>query len=288
MKSYLFVSLMLLSGLAFAGGPVQGDKTENGNGPLQDHTCQGGHNCNGGSGDVTAVSGAIAGAQANAGAIASNTNLVAVGQETNVGVAVGVKNENVNLNSDFNSNTNVAYGGRGGDGGDAYAKGGDANQSQGQSSYQSQGQSQSVSNSGNSGSYSSAYNDGNNSLQSTNINFEAAQYRKNTPSIGAPSVYASGACTGAGWSFGGSGPGYGAGVGATKNDRQCQARENARILSAMDANLALLYLCATPELDIGKVLGTACKPADPVIVTPQPEPPKSEVPVVVIDDKVKG
>lgn len=288
MKSYLFTTLMLLSSIAFAGGPTQGDKTENGNGPLQDHTCQGGHNCNGGAAGGNANAGAIAGANASAGASASNETNVLVGQSTSVDVGVGIKNENTNLNSDFNSNTNVAYGGRGGEGGDAYAKGGDANQSQGQVQGQHQGQSQGVYGSGNSSSYSGAYNDGNNSSQSISIVNNEAAYRKNTPSIGAPAIFASGACTGAGWSFGGSGPGYGMGVGASKTDPQCQVRENARILAGLDAKLAIDYLCKNALLDVGATLGDTCKytaPEPPVVLPPVADP---EPPVVIIDSKVKG
>jgi hypothetical protein len=302
MKSYLFIAMLFMSGLAFAGGLVQGDKTENGNGPLQDHTCQGGNNCNtGASGGTTAVSGAIANADASAtaGAIAQNTNNIAVGQETNIGVAVGVSNENVNLNSDYNSNTNLAYGGKGGDGGSAYAAGGDAEQKQGQeqSQGQNQGQSQSVSNSGNSANYNSQSNSGNNSNQSTSLNFEstgeARHYNKygNNVSAYAPAIYSSSACTAGGLSGAVSGFGAGVSLGGAKQDPQCQVRENARILASLDANLALLYLCANPTVDVGKVLGSACKPADPIIVLPpQPEPPKPEVKpeIPVIDSKVKG
>jgi hypothetical protein len=87
--------------------------------------------------------------------------------------------------------------------------------------------------------------------------------------------------------------GFGAGVslGGAKQDPQCQVRENARILASLDANLALLYLCANPTVDVGKVLGSACKPSDPVIVLPpQPELPKPEVKpeIPVVDSKVKG
>jgi hypothetical protein len=178
----------------------------------------------------------------------------------------------------------------GGEGGSASATGGNAEQSQGQV------QSQSVSNSGNSANYNSQSNSGNNASQSTNINFEstgnARYYNKygNNVSAYAPAIYSSSACTAGGLSGGVSGFGAGVSLGGAKQDPQCQVRENARILASLDANLALMYLCANPTVDVGKVLGTACKPQEPPVIVipeqPKPEQPKPEIPVVV--EKVKG
>jgi hypothetical protein len=286
MKSYLSIVILLLSGVAFAGGPVQGDKTENGNGPLQDHTCQGGHNCNsGGSGGGDATAGAIAGAEANSTAVSTSLSSASV----------------ANINQVSNDSSSTAYGGDA----RASAQGGSAEQQQGQSQNQyieDSGNSSSfsgVSNSGNSSNYNSQSqsNSGNNASQSTSLNFEstgnARHYNKygNNVSAYAPAIYSSSACTAGGLSGGVSGFGAGVSLGGAKQDPQCQVRENARILASLDASLALMYLCANLTVDVGKVLGSACKPADPIIVLPpQPEPPKPEVKpeIPVIDDKVKG
>jgi hypothetical protein len=282
-KVLLALVLALLSTTAFAtGGVKQGDKTEYGNGPLQDHTCQGGHNCNThGSETGGSTSSAEAAANANAAAVSSSTS----------GASASVESSNINVNQDFSSNTAtggnaaayggdaIAYGGEGGQGGQGGA-GGYSSQQQGQS------QNQFIEDSGNSTNYNAAYNDGNNSLQSTNINFEAAKTYKHTPDAVAPGMYSSNACA-MGWGAGGSGPGYGLSLGGTRVDPQCQIRENARILAGLDSALAIMYLCANPGIDVGTVLGIACKPnmvEEPITV----DPPKPEEPVVIITEKVKG
>jgi hypothetical protein len=288
----LFAVFALVSGIALAGSPVQGDKTENGNGPLQDHTCQGGHNCNtgGGSGggshseaDATAIAEAIANSASQSSSSASVSSF----------------NQNVNSNSATGGTAYGgdahAYGGAGGEGGNASAagfggEGGSASQQQGQS------QNQYVEDSGNSTNYNSQSNSGNNSSQSTSLNFEStgeARYANkygNNVSAYAPAIYSSSACTAGGLSGAVSGFGAGVSLGGAKQDPQCQVRENARILASLDANLALIYLCANPTVDVGKVLGSACKPSDPPVIIhpplPEPEPKKPEVPV--INSKVKG
>lgn len=264
--------LGLLGAFAFANIAIASES-----GPKQDHTCQGGHNCNGGAGggDASANAGAVsvAGANASAGASALNSTQVSVGQNTSVGV--GVKNENTNLNSDFNSNTNVAHGGRGGD----------ANQIQGQHQGQSQGQQQGQSQN------ASANNEGNS--QTVNFSSPDSVELRQTVSSYAPPIYSSNACT-LGGSFGGSNLLGSISIGGTKIDKSCAARENARIIAGMGfSELALVYLCKNAEVDVGETLGELCKvPEAPPVVTPLPPVvtplPEPEPPVVVVDEKVKG
>jgi hypothetical protein len=243
-------------------------------------------------GDATA--GAIADADANATSISGAIAAVDVDVKNSNTNVVGVSNDN----RDYNSNTNVAYGGKGGDGGNAYASGGDAyakggnaeqdqRQSQGQSQGQLQGQSQSSDNSNSSN---------NSSSQSTSLTFEstgeAAHYNKygNNVSAYAPAIYSSSACTGGGVSAGAAGMGFGVSVGGAKQDIQCQVRENARILSGLDPALAIMYLCQNDKVDVGAVLGAACKYTPPVVL-PQPDPQpetKPEQPIEVVTDDVKG
>lgn len=249
MKSLLIAVLLALSAPVFAT-----NNNEEGPGPNQDHTCQGGHNCN--------TTGQGGGGEANAGAVAeSNATAVA-------GASASADSSNVNLN--------VA------EGGNAYASGGKAEQSQGQL----QGQSQSSNNSNSSN---------NSSSQSTNLTFEgtgeASHYNKygNNVSAYAPAIYSSSACTAGGLSAGVAGMGFGASIGGAKQDPQCQVRENARILAGLNVDMAIMYLCANPAIDVGAVLGDACKP--PVIVVPPivlPEPETAPVPIPVIEVDVKG
>jgi hypothetical protein len=280
MRTLLLFALLALAGTAQA--------TNNHN---NEGGCRG--NCEQPSGgDATA--GAIADADANATATAISGAIAAVD--------VDVKNSNTNVvgvsndNRDYNSNTNVAYGGKGGDGGNAYASGGDAyakggnaeqdqRQSQGQSQGQLQGQSQSSDNSNSSN---------NSSSQSTSLTFESTGEAKHTNRYGnnvsayAPAIYSSSACTAGGLSGGASAMGVGVSLGGAKQDVQCQVRENARILSGLDPGLALMYLCQNDKVDIGAVLGAACKYTPPVVL-PEPEPkPEPEHPIEVVTDDVKG
>lgn len=285
MKRLLLLALLFSPGLAFA--------TSN-----QDHTCQGGHNCNtnetGGGGhneqdqgqgqaqgqeqgqvqgqaqdqsqsaDATAVAGAIAGASAD------NHNSVGVGVSASNRNDVDVNTSDYNANLNKNDNTNVAFGGAGGKGGE------------GGSAVQGQSQSSDNSNSSN-----------NSSSQSTNVVFEGTGEAKhlnkygNNVSAYAPAIYSSSACTGGGLSGGASAFGAAISLGGSKQDPQCQVRENARILSGLDTNLAIMYLCANPLVDVGAVLGSACKPTEPLPPV-MPDEPKPEPPIVVIEQAVKG
>jgi hypothetical protein len=219
------------------------------------------------SADATAVAGAIAGASAD------NYNSVRNSNEVGVAVGVGVNTSDYNKNSNESSNTNlnVAEGGRGGEGG----KGGSA--------YQGQSQSSDNSNSSN-----------NSSSQSTNITFEgtgkADHYNKYGNNVGAiaPNIYSSSACTAGGISGAASALGVGVSLGGAKQDVQCQVRENARILAGLDTGMAIDYLCKNDKVDIGAVLGAACKYTAPAPTQPIVPDPPVVVPPIVIDTQVKG
>jgi hypothetical protein len=74
-------------------------------------------------------------------------------------------------------------------------------------------------------------------------------------------------------------------LGGAKQDVQCQVRENARILAGLDAGMAIDYLCKNTKVDIGEVLGAACKYTAPVVVQPiAPEPPVVSPPIVTTDE----
>lgn len=280
MRTLVLLALLALSGVA------QATNNHNNDG------CRG--NC---AQPSTAVSGSVSDADANAAALAAASADVDVGiknSNTNViGVGVDVSNKNyntdINDNRDFNSNTNVAYGGRGGEGGDAYAAGGSARQDQGQDQSQAQQQGQTQGQS-----QSASANNAQANSQSINIEGtgEAEHYNKYGNNVGAyaPAIYSSSACTAGGVSAGAAGMGFGVSVGGAKQDIQCQVRENARILAGLDADLAITYLCKNDKVDIGAVLGAACKP--PVVPAPPvvlPEPPVAPAPPIeVIHDDVKG
>lgn len=172
---------------------------------------------------------------------------------------VDVRNTNTNLNTSESNSAAVS-----GSASYSNAEGGSSDQSQSQS----------------------ADNNGN----SQNINIDAPKtYRyANNVNAFAPAIYSSSACTAGGVSGAASALGVGIALGGARQDPQCQVRENARILSGLDANLAILYLCANPAVDVGTVLGSACRP--PVIVVPPVVMPehKPEIPVQVIEKDVKG
>jgi hypothetical protein len=194
----------------------------------------------------------------------ANTSVVGVGVDTRDTNVVGVST------NDYNSNSNRAEGGTGiGIGG-----------------HQSQG----ISDSGNStnSNNSSAVNQGNNAAQSTIVAFEAPKTYRHTPSMGAPSIYASGVCSGRSAGLGLAGPGYGVSLGGTgKNDAGCELRETARLLGGLGyTDTAFVLLCQ--QLDtVREANGGNCTPPQdepPVVVDP---PVDNDPPVVIVDD-VKG
>jgi len=263
MRTLLFLVLFALSGLALATG---NQYNESGPGPIQDHTCQGGNNCNT-HGTETGTPQTSTNTFSVTSPLVTNVNSQDQHQgqaqaqdqsqgQSQVASSVSIADaSNRNYNESSNTNLNVA---EGGEGGTAY-----------------QGQSQNSS------------NDNSNSGNAQSINIEAAKYRKNTPSAYAPAIYSSSACTGGGLSGSAVAPGFGLSLGGSKQDPQCQVRENARILSGLDTDLAIMYLCANPLVDVGAVLGTACKPAESLPPIPE-EPEPKDPPVVVIQDQVKG
>lgn len=218
------------------------------------------------SADATAVAGAIAGASA------SNHNSVGVGVSASNRNDVDVNTSDYNANLNANHNTNVANGGRGGEGGE------------GGSAIQGQSQSSDNSNSSN-----------NSSSQSTNLVFEGTgeskHYNKYGNNVGAiaPNIYSSSACTAGGISGAASALGVGVSLGGAKQDPQCQIRENARILAGLDTGMAIDYLCKNPGVDVGAVLGAACKYTPPVVAPPIViDPPVVTPPIEIVTDDVKG
>jgi hypothetical protein len=221
------------------------------------------------SADATAVAGAIAGASSSA----DNYNSVRNSNEVGVAVGVGVNTSDYNKNSNESSNTNlnIAEGGAGGKGGE------------GGSAIQGQSQSSDNSNSSN-----------NSSSQSTNLTFEstgeATHYNKYGNNVGAiaPNIYSSSACTAGGLTGAASALGVGVSLGGAKQDPQCQIRENARILAGLDTGMAIDYLCKNPGVDVGAVLGAACKYTPPVVLPPVVTPEPEVTPPIVVTDEVRG
>lgn len=272
MKHLIFLILLTLSGAAFAtnnGGctrncndipPVGDVNQDQGQAQYQDqHQGQ----AQSQSADATAVAGAIAGASSES----NNTNLNSLSNRNDIDVNTSDYNANLNANH----NTNVANGGEGG------------SAIQGQSQFSKNDNSNSSNNS---------------SRQSTSLVFEgtgkAGHYNRHGNNVNAfaPAIYSSSACTGGGLSGAASAFGMGLSLGGGRQDPQCQVRENARILSGLDHNLAIMYLCANPLVDVGTVLGEACKP--PVIVVPPvvvPETKPAPLPspfITPTDVDVKG
>lgn len=255
----LFLYAMSLPSIALASG---GNYNESGPGPIQDHTCQGGHNCNTHGSETGTPTTYIEPVQ---NVTLSPSQAQAQGQDQSQGQVQGqsqsadansvsiadASNRNSNESSNANFNANYASGGQGG------------------SAYSSQGNSQSI-----------------------NIAAPKTYSHGNNVAAYAPAIYSSSACTGGGLSGGASAFGAGISLGGSKQDKQCQVRENARILSGLDANLAIMYLCANPLVDVGAVLGTACRPPEaPAPVEPphaDPMPEAIPVPHRVVDDPVKG
>lgn len=243
--------IIFLGLLALSGGALA---TSN-----QNHECQGGHNCNtyetGGGGHNE--QGQSQDQRQSQGQSQGQTQSA---EANAASLAISESNasaNNSNSNESSNVNLNVAEGGQGGQGGNA-------------SSAQA-------------------------NSQSTNLTFEgsgkADHYNKygNNVGIAVPAIYSSSACTGGGLSGGASAFGMGIALGGAKQDIQCQVRENARILASLNPELSLIYLCANPTVDIGQVLGAACKPtpAAPIVV---PEKPQTQIPTVVlpVETDVKG
>lgn len=259
MKRLLILALLVLSAPVFAS-----NYNESGPGPIQDHSCQGGHNC----------STTSQGGHNEQGQTQDQDQSQAQGQSqssennnTNLNL-----NENTNLNS--NENTNISLSNA-----NSYAEGGAGGQGgAGGSAYQ--GQSQSSDNS----------NSGNNSAQATSVNVTTQasrtwRYSNNVAAV-APNIYSSSACTAGGLTGAASALGVGVSLGGAKQDPQCQIRENARILAGLNTDLAIEYLCKNPGIDVGAVLGSACQP--PAVVADPIADPPVVVPPIIITDPVKG
>lgn len=320
-KIILIAGLLMLSTAAFATNNHDdegcrgncGSTTQPANYDQDQGQSQGQHQ--GQAQQANAAAGAIAGAASNASnhtavgvdVDSRNTNTNLVGVDTRDSNVNNNTDFNANNNADFNANNNTAHGGRGGDGGDAYSHGGNQAQQQGisdsgnsssEASARGGDQEQSITASGNSANSnvnsnrndSTAINEGNNAAQSTSVTFEAAKMYRNTPDAGAPSIYASGVCSGRSAGIGASGPGYGISLGGTgKNDAGCELRETARVLGGLGyVDTAFVLLCQQVP-SVKEANGGHCQipqePEPPVVIYPEPEP-EPEVPVIV--DDIKG
>lgn len=220
----------------------------------QDHTCQGGHNCN----TYETGGGGSHNEQDQTQTAVANASAVSVS-------SASVSSENTN----FNLNDNTAYGGNASATGGA---GGNAEQAQSQSSTNN-----------------NANSSNNSSSQSTSVNFEAAKtyrYSNNVSAI-APNIYSSSACTAGGLTGAASALGVGVSLGGAKQDIQCQVRENARILAGLDVALAIEYLCKNTKVDVGATLGAACQYNPPVVEVVLPPVPDA-VPPIIVTDTVHG
>lgn len=96
--------------------------------------------------------------------------------------------------------------------------------------------------------------------------------RLQAPAVVVPAIYASGPCA-SGWSAGVSIPGGGISGGKTKSDTPCDRRELARVMTPLNAFLALKILCADP-MAAAVASGDDCvyveKRAEQVNATPSP------------------
>lgn len=93
--------------------------------------------------------------------------------------------------------------------------------------------------------------------------------RLQAPGVAAPSVFASHSCA-LGWSLGASGPGAGISGGKAKADPSCERREWARVLFAMNPDLALKVACSDP------IVAAVARPEDCVYVHIEHEAQKPE------------
>jgi hypothetical protein len=120
---------------------------------------------------------------------------------------------------------------------------------------------------------STATNAGNS--QSQAVSFDD---RRQAPTLAPPAVYASGVCT-LGVSGGLSVPGGSISGGKSRVDLECERRETARLIMALNPRFALKMLCAAPSA-VAVAVGDECL----AYQAPQPLPPP--VVVTVETDKV--
>lgn len=133
------------------------------------------------------------------------------------------------------------------------------NQTQGQAQKQGQHQGQSQTAKGgdaNQSQNASADNAGN-SLSVNNRD------RLQAPAISAPAVYASGPCA-YGWSAGVAVPGVGVSGGKSKPDTNCDRRELARVMSALNPAAAIKILCTDPLAKEAGLTEEDCTYRDPL------------------------
>lgn len=220
--------------------------------PKQNHTCQGGHNCNKGGGDPTSTSTSTSSSTATGG----NSSSTATGGTAVSGSQSGVSNSG----NSSNTNTNTAQGGAGGSA--------SSNQTQSQSNSSTNNNASSASDNGN--------GNGNNSNNST-TNIAAPKIPVNTAY--APTSLPTANCF----------KGYGAGVqtmpvgvslGGGKIDENCRALETAR-----NAPNRLTFCKVYVKLKDAKAAGVTlddCMGRDPKEEAALPVPAPIQPQVVVV------
>jgi hypothetical protein len=165
---------------------------------------------------------------------------------------------------------------------------------QGQTQGQEQGQNQSSeSNSASSSDQTqsqSANNEGNTQVTGQSVSFSSttAVQHRNTPTVVAPSVFASGVCSGTGVSGAVGALGAGISLGGSKLDPSCTVRENARILGGLGYDeTAFVYICEqTPGIQ--QANGGTCTPPAPKAPTTVAVPHADPVPTPVTVEAIKG
>jgi hypothetical protein len=295
-----------LSTPAFATG-------SNNNGSSQNHTCQGGHNCNtttnnydndtyntynkGGEGGRGGVGYGGDGGDAKAyGGDAKAYGGNATGGNATGGNATGGNATNSNANSANNTNINtpIAHGGKGGDvdnhnyndshnkayGGDAEVKnsGNSYNKNENEQK-QKQQQQQQIKNSGNS------YNENDNE-SSAYVNIEEHNQRApvNT-AYAAPLAVGEDTCMGSS-SIGAQAVSFGLSIGTTWQDDNCRRLKNSRQLVSLGYHRAATSLMCVDE-DVRQAMimaGTPC-PNGEVVAVVAPPPARDYVPMAPVADK---
>lgn len=199
----------------------------------QDHTCQGGHNCNGGGDGSGSTPGSTSSSNST-----SNATAVAVG------TAISGSSSDASIKNSGNSSSTAV-----GVGGNAYASGGsvknsgnssnkntNVNVAEGGSAEQSQGQDQS---------------------QGMSLTQTYQQVRQ-APTAIAPDAYPSAPCRVSG-SIGASAPIGGISLGGSKMDHECDKRETARSFALIgNRTAAYKILCTTKAAKEAKLTPAEC------------------------------
>lgn len=224
-----FLKLVLLA-LLFASGTALADST-------QDHTCQGGHNCNTGSGDGSTPSTVInTNGNSNTNRNDNSNTVVGVNRNRNDNTAIGVGGQGGNSYSDA---TSVAFGG---------TTTSVSNSTGGQSSSNATGGTSSVGNttsssSSNGGSVNASGNTVGNGGGATVVVDNGTRVAAAQAGTAATVISGNDQCR-VGTSLGGQAMSFGFVIGANTADEVCERIKLARELSLMGLKSAALALLA--------------------------------------------